>query len=277
MDHVGRRRHGPRAGEARGGNRRGPCRRCREPGATLAIQTTWLGVRESPEATWEPRLWKARFDIATRAPVAPTGLSRSPRCSRRCLDLLGSESKPLELVPGLTEGASGNPSASGSISRGTGWVVAGNTAPAMPSSRAAICLRGRSRRRRRPLTKHEVAQRFLAEAADCERPSDGAQERSLLAGRRLQRASQIFHRPGAGELMTLLVICMLTITVRSVFWSRSAFSTQASPRPPPRTTIALFDRDGLGKVARLVDVEPSRAGDAIREQLQRDNAQDDLQ
>ncbi len=42
-------------------------------------------------------------------------------------------------------------------------------------------------------------------------------------------------------------------------------------------TIALFDCDCLGKVARLVDVAPASAGDVVCEQLQRDYAEYNLQ
>src|SRR4051794_33629922 len=55
-------------------------------------------------------------------------------------------------------------------------------------------------------------------------------------------------------------------------WSRQV---QPDGQPPGRA--GLLDRDGLGQVARLIDVQATQAGDAIGEQLERDHGQDRLQ
>ena len=61
-----------------------------------------------------------------------------------------------------------------------------------------------------------------------------------------------------------------------------AIEAAARPRrcggaQPRRAACRLLDGDGLGEVARLVDVQAAAAGDLVREQLQRDDREDRLQ
>ena len=49
------------------------------------------------------------------------------------------------------------------------------------------------------------------------------------------------------------------------------------PTDMARRARVLLDRDGLGQVARLVDVQPALARDVVGEQLQRDDREQRLQ
>src|ERR1700759_2473650 len=69
---------------------------------------------------------------------------------------------------------------------------------------------------------------------------------------------------------------MLTIAVGRMSSSRSTRRIAARPGPAPSTTTWLLDRDCLGKVSRLVDVEPSGPSHVIREQLERNHREQDL-
>src|SRR6187551_1608743 len=73
--------------------------------------------------------------------------------------------------------------------------------------------------------------------------------------------------------------------------SRGSSTATTSPAFPPGTRVTvtraidcggastragLLDRDGLGEVARLVDVQPAQACDAVGKELQRHDRQDGL-
>ena len=155
------------------------------------------------------------------------------------------------------------------------------------SSPSSAARRGRCRAARSPVP------RRLADDLDLRQPQDVQRQR---LGHRLLSAEaggEVLGGPGAARRRTRAPPSVKSRSrkaraARSSARSSRSISSRSMPMPArayarpyqrrsSRRLPRLFDGDGLGEVARLVDVEPAPPGDPVGEQLQRDDREQRLE